>query len=347
MATTIWFAEPSEHPVPLHSEPFTYGEAAHAEDAQAQEWEAKARSWLSTMPTGRNVTASEMDSWIDSDFSSIPETLKSLARSRLHRCILSIHELMRNTSAEIKNSNPNDPSRPRFVRTDQWIPVYSWLESLDTNEVVKSKGISEWLSENPKVKGHLYARHSRYHLMHYIQKLHLKMLRKREKLKKGSQPIQPPIAGTSLLVRVINNEEMTADDFFAGKFSSYLSKDNEMYSSRKNEAHLRYELFTELQDQLSALLARHKSVNRLRESSSPVLTSHWSTENTCHQVLVTFKEEGNTNATPGSASPMDSKSDKKRKRIDDIVTPKWSCSEASAGIQLPSLDAICDASQSV
>lgn len=79
--------------------------------------------------------------------------------------------------------NQVEPPPARFQRTDQWIPVYSWLESLGTNEVVKSKEIDEWLCENPKVKEQLYARHSRYHLMHYVQKCHLKMLRRRGKQK--------------------------------------------------------------------------------------------------------------------------------------------------------------------
>ncbi|KAG9445983.1 hypothetical protein H6P81_012111 [Aristolochia fimbriata] len=329
-------------PVPLSSETLTLAnaEAVHADDApfptdaEAQEWETKAQAWLSSMPVGRDVMVSEIDSWIDSDPSSVPETLKSLPRSSLHHRILSLQKIMHNTS-EIKNSNQDDPPRPRFVRTDQWIPVYSWLESLEANEVVKSKDISEWLSENPKVKDQLYARHSRYHLMHYIQKLHLKMLRKREKLKKGTQHIQPSIARTSLPIRIIDNGEVTAEDPFAGKFSSNLSKDNEMYSSRKNEARLRYELFTELQDQLSALLARHRNVNRLTESSLPGLSSQQSAENIGHQVPVTVKEEGNINATTGSTSPLDSNSDKKRKRIDEVVTPAWSCSEASADTLLP------------
>lgn len=75
------------------------------------------------------------------------------------------------------------PKRP-FQRTEQWIPVYSWLESLDANEVVKSKAINEWLSQNPKVKEQLFATHSSYQLMHYIRKCHARILRKRGKLQK-------------------------------------------------------------------------------------------------------------------------------------------------------------------
>lgn len=79
-----------------------------------------------------------------------------------------------------KDGNQVDPPA-RFQRTDQWIPVYSWLESLDQDEVVKSKDISDWLNDNPVVKDQLCSRHSRYHLMHYIKKCHLKILKRREK----------------------------------------------------------------------------------------------------------------------------------------------------------------------
>jgi len=69
----------------------------------------------------------------------------------------------------------------RFQRTDQWLPVYSWLESLDNGELVKSKDISEWLDANPEVKQELSSRHSRYHLTHYVKKCHLKILKRKEK----------------------------------------------------------------------------------------------------------------------------------------------------------------------
>lgn len=79
--------------------------------------------------------------------------------------------------------NQLDLPHARFQRTDQWIPVYSWLETLDKDEVVKSKEISDWLTQNPKVQEQLCSRHSRYHLMHYIKKCHLKILKRREKRK--------------------------------------------------------------------------------------------------------------------------------------------------------------------
>lgn len=49
--------------------------------------------------------------------------------------------------------------------------------------MVKSKEISDWLTENPKIQEQLCSRHSRYHLMHYIKKCHFKILKRREKRK--------------------------------------------------------------------------------------------------------------------------------------------------------------------
>lgn len=84
---------------------------------------------------------------------------------------------------EEKEENQGDIPHARFQRTDQWRPVYIWLESLDKDEVVKSKDISDWLTENPDIQEQLCSRHSRYHLMHYIKKCHMKILKRREKKK--------------------------------------------------------------------------------------------------------------------------------------------------------------------
>lgn len=84
---------------------------------------------------------------------------------------------------EADQGDQGDLPHARFQRTDQWIPVYSWLESLQQDEVVKSKEISDWLTENPTIRDQLCSRHSRYHLMHYIKKCHLKILKRKEKKK--------------------------------------------------------------------------------------------------------------------------------------------------------------------
>ncbi|KAK1389026.1 RING finger protein [Heracleum sosnowskyi] len=80
--------------------------------------------------------------------------------------------------------NQDDHLQARFQRTDQWKLVYTWLETLEDTEVVKSNDIADWLSANPDVRDDLYSRHSRYHLMHYIKKWHVKILKRKER-KKG------------------------------------------------------------------------------------------------------------------------------------------------------------------
>ncbi|KAB1217456.1 putative inactive purple acid phosphatase 27 [Morella rubra] len=94
-----------------------------------------------------------------------------------------IPEILSSFSWQGKEANQFDDENPpyRFQRTDQWRPVYSWLESLNQEEVVKSKEISDWLSANPEVQEQLCSRHSRYHLMHYIKKCHIKILKRKEK----------------------------------------------------------------------------------------------------------------------------------------------------------------------
>jgi hypothetical protein len=72
----------------------------------------------------------------------------------------------------------------KFQRTDLWKPVYQWLESLEMDSLVETKQISDWLTSNPKIMDRLVEKHSKYHLIHYTQRMHLKLLKKRGKLPK-------------------------------------------------------------------------------------------------------------------------------------------------------------------
>ncbi|KAF8390643.1 hypothetical protein HHK36_025170 [Tetracentron sinense] len=67
----------------------------HISSYQIQEWETKARAWLSMLPKRRNVMMSEMEAWIDSNQVPLPEELKSWSRSQLYQRIVSIHKLIR------------------------------------------------------------------------------------------------------------------------------------------------------------------------------------------------------------------------------------------------------------
>lgn len=97
----------------------------------------------------------------------------SLYNSALHGLIFQI--------LQENEANNLDVPHARFQRTDQWLPVYAWLETLNKDEVVKSKEIADWLEQNPKIQEQLCSRHSRYHLMHYVKKCHFKILKRRQK----------------------------------------------------------------------------------------------------------------------------------------------------------------------
>ncbi|KAJ6294262.1 hypothetical protein OIU76_022362 [Salix suchowensis] len=164
---------------------------------QSQEWETMARLWLSAFAGVKAVSTMEVETWIDSNYSSLPSDLQSMHRSDLIDRLLSIQKYMRlPTQNQVTETNQADVPHARFQRTDQWLPVYSWLESLDKDEVVKSKDISDWLTENPEIREQLFSRHSRYHLMHYIKKCHVKILKRRER-KKGVQATDNPTSPKS------------------------------------------------------------------------------------------------------------------------------------------------------
>ncbi|KAJ8536490.1 hypothetical protein K7X08_034891 [Anisodus acutangulus] len=145
----------------------------------------------------------------------------------------------------------------RFQRTDQWMPVYSWLETLDTDEVVKSKEIIDWLTENPDVREQLNSRHSRYHLMHYIKKCHMKILKRKEK--KG-----PEFTKNMSLSEVQESEVVkksvplqTADYNL-----STIPKDSEIYKAKQTEALHKYEILVELEKQLSMHLPKPENIGK-------------------------------------------------------------------------------------
>ncbi|GLU12717.1 hypothetical protein SLE2022_293760 [Rubroshorea leprosula] len=219
------------------------------DDQQSQEWETMARAWLCAFPEAKAVSVSQVEAWIDSNHSSLPAGLQSMPRSDLIDKFLSIQNYMRMPSQPEKEFSRVDNHPARFQRTDQWIPVYSWLESLDTDEVVKSKDISDWLNENPTVKEDLCSRHSRYHLMHYIKKCHLKILRKERKV-----GLQPSNKESVLKVQkdVVTKQPATLP---SNPFSN-LPKDSDLYVAKKNEALRKYKILLELEKKLSPMFSR-------------------------------------------------------------------------------------------
>ncbi|XP_021685382.2 uncharacterized protein LOC110668457 isoform X2 [Hevea brasiliensis] len=202
---------------------------------QSQEWETMARAWLSAFPEAKAVSTTEVEAWIDSNRGSLPADLQSMPRADLIDRLLAIQNYMRLPNQATKMIQVDLP-HVRFQRTDQWLPVYSWLESLDKDEVVKSKDISDWLTENPEVKEQLCSKHARYHLMHYIKKCHMKILKRRER-KKGLQ--QTDKTTSPKVHKIVDTKELSS---LPSNLSNNIPKDSDLYLAKRNEALQKYQI---------------------------------------------------------------------------------------------------------
>ncbi|KAI4319024.1 hypothetical protein MLD38_032674 [Melastoma candidum] len=233
---------------------------------QSQEWEAMAGAWLRAFPEAREVNATEVESWIDCNRSFLPSELKSMERSELIERLLSIQNILRIPPDHPPPPNPPSPSPPlpqekaprhmnyppaRFQRTDLWLPVYSWLESLKTDEVVNSSDITEWLANNLDIREQLSSKHSKYHLTHYIKKCHMKILKRREKLKGKEKPLQAiPLSVGKVVPPKL--PALPAPNAFAN-----IPKDGDLYQLKRNEAFRKYEILVAFEKQLLAIFPRH------------------------------------------------------------------------------------------
>ncbi|KAJ0972502.1 hypothetical protein J5N97_020461 [Dioscorea zingiberensis] len=307
-------------------------DASSSPRAPPLQWRDLALSWLSSRSSP--PTTSDLDSWIESNLHSLPESLRSLPHPELHSRILSLFN-------PIQVSNP--PSAPlhpyRFQRTDQWMPVYSWLESLDADRLVNSKEIMEWLDTNPKIYEMLLMKHSKYHLMHYIQRLHLKVLKKKGKVPKG---IQLSTARASVK---IGSSNVTTDAVpLQCKSPSNVMNDKEILN-KKSEAFLRYELLTDLQNQLISVLSKNKhAINS--SSTSLSLSKQQLKDNTGCQPIVVNKDDKIKSGEMRNLSDavsiqvtemsrprslLETICGQKKKREPAIAIPAWSYSQAIFG----------------
>ncbi|KAK4773312.1 hypothetical protein SAY87_028331 [Trapa incisa] len=219
---------------------------------QAKEWEAMARAWLRAFPEAKAVSDADVEAWIDVNRGCLPTELKSMARSELIERLLSIQNILRlPTQAPEKEANPIPKEYPyRFQRTDQWLPVYRWLESLEMDEIVNSNEITNWLTNNPETRDQLSAKHSKYHLTHYIKKCHMKILKRKEKKKvmEHSSDVHFVNAGRSFSSKQL--------DPIPYNPLSNIPKDSELYVAKQNEATRKYEILVALEKQLLTLFPK-------------------------------------------------------------------------------------------
>ncbi|KAE9587445.1 hypothetical protein Lalb_Chr23g0273701 [Lupinus albus] len=198
-----------------------------------QEWETMARAWICSFPEAKEVTMPEVEAWINSNLASLPEGLRSVPRPVICAGLISVQNRIRFPINEERGANQPNLPHARFQRTDQWIPVYSWLEALDKDEIVKSNEIADWLTENPKVQEQLCSRHSQQHLMHYIKKCHSKILKRREKAKRKG--LAKPCKDSSSKDKKVVAKKHPAPP--PSSSSNKLPKDSDVYSTKENEAY--------------------------------------------------------------------------------------------------------------
>ncbi|WJX35011.1 hypothetical protein P8452_23060 [Trifolium repens] len=229
--------------------------AIAAAQEQEQEWATMAQAWLLSFPEPKEVSMAEVEAWIDSNLSSLPEGIQSMPRSDLCLRLISIQNCMRLPNQE-KETNNVDVPHARFQRTDQWLPVYAWLETLNKDEVVKSKEIADWLEQNPKIQEQLCSRHSRYHLMHYVKKCHFKILKRRQKGKGLEQPSK------DLPLKVQKDVAMKHSSPFPNSAVNNLPKDSDLFMAKRNEAYQKYEILLELEKLFSPIFSKSPSTNQ-------------------------------------------------------------------------------------
>ncbi|AES73071.2 hypothetical protein MtrunA17_Chr3g0132271 [Medicago truncatula] len=234
------------------------GDANAAAQEQEQEWATMAQAWLCSFPEPKEVTMAEVEAWIDSNLSSLPEGIQSMPRPDLCHRLISIQNCMRLPNQE-KEGNNVDVPHARFQRTDQWLPVYAWLETLNKDEVVKSKEISEWLEQNPDIQEQLCSRHTRYHLMHYVKKCHFKILKRRQKGKGLELP------GKELSLKVQKDVPMKRPAPLPSTPVINLPrvpKDSDLFLAKKNEAYQKYQILLELEKLFSPIFSKLPITNQ-------------------------------------------------------------------------------------
>ncbi|KAL6644476.1 hypothetical protein ACP70R_016084 [Stipagrostis hirtigluma subsp. patula] len=315
-------------------------------------WEIKARAWLESFPDGRPPTEPEVDAYIDAHRPELP----SLPRSQLHQRLLALR------GDQVLDADQS--AFPyRFQRTDLWKPVYQWLETLEMDSLVETKQISDWLTSNPKIMDRLVEKHSKYHLIHYTQRMHLKLLKKRGKLPKTLQlsaaratvkPSAAPVAPDETTATLQKSTPPATGRFSSGSAGRFPSasvnrfqggsttvRDKKTSLSKKKEALLKYELLTDLQNQLTTVLLKQCRTVAIKDTDSLHVESlKPETEMSRQEGAAAASGPAPAETTkvyvnqqPNLAGPGDNECGQKRKRSPIIVTPAWCYSEASGTLR--------------
>ncbi|GJN04129.1 hypothetical protein PR202_ga21649 [Eleusine coracana subsp. coracana] len=314
-------AAPSTTPNPTPPQPQNSAAAPSSSSSRPPHpWEINARAWLESFPDGHPAHRAR--------------------GRRLHRRPPPRASISAPLPAS--TANPRPPRRPdaeqsafpyRFQRTDLWKPVYQWLESLEMESLVETKQISDWLTSNPKIMDRLVEKHSKYHLIHYTQRMHLKLLKKRGKLPKVDS-----LVTVQLEFRVAQLAVFKVEVRLLGTRRHRCPKGKKLYSNKNC-------ILTDLQNQLTTVLLKQCRTVAIKETDSSYLefqnpeTKKSSQEGAATASAPAPAETVNVYISEKSnaAGASDSEVGKNRKRNPIIVTPAWSYSEALTGWNSPAV----------
>ncbi|KAL9247520.1 hypothetical protein vseg_020946 [Gypsophila vaccaria] len=210
------------------------------------EWESKAKEWLSSLPKSHTLTPTEVETWLNDNSSCVPLEFQSFSHSFRFRRFTDMLSLLRSRTLDGKYVDQIEYPF-RFQRTELWRPVYSWLESLDLDDVISNQEISDWMSVNPEVYDQICAKHTRHHLLHYVKKCHIKILKRR----KGKH-FKPNLATHRAVEhRDLPNLSLT----ISTNPLTNIPKDSDLYRVKREEALRKHEILVDLERKLVGIVS--------------------------------------------------------------------------------------------
>lgn len=97
----------------------------------SQEWETMARAWITAFPDAKaDVSSSEVETWIGSNFDSLPADLRVMPRSEVVDRLLSMQHYMRPTPSDHHHHEVTSSSRFDFRISDIFLD-FSGIEEFD------------------------------------------------------------------------------------------------------------------------------------------------------------------------------------------------------------------------
>lgn len=151
-------------------------------------WQA-AHDWLRSLPLDSVVTNEQIEGWLRQNAPDLALEIVDTSHKHVVGYLSSQHRLMQYASRRKQDLDSDEKpvlswsslkptgSKPRSAK---WMPVYTWLKSMDRQDVVKSKEILEWMDAHPQTSAAVNAEKKRAFVISYVQKCHNRILKTKE-----------------------------------------------------------------------------------------------------------------------------------------------------------------------